>query len=405
MINDDAGEAAAPARPGRGPHGPIPTALVVISMVLAAAFIVPLLLLEPLPPIEWWPLVAAVSALLLWWGERQRNPVGRGSQAQVTFSAASAVITAVTLLVPPWILPVVFLAYSVARTWRLAVVNYALLIGPQTAAIVAMSAVGLLWRNDSLEPSEFIVLALVAGVVQFFVSGFLITLLVMWSEGIRFRESPVWDRDRSAILLSQISLGTVAATLLRTSWWYLPLVVLVVWWAFRYWRLELRAVTADGSGFGRVVRLDVLREAVHYEQGRSLETGRPLALVLLDIDELRAVNETLGEAAGDAVLKAVGERITAGGHYSEVHARTGPDEFTVLLLDLGPDEVLSRTQRMVDAVGAAPIATPAGDASVTVCAGVIRLAPDEPLDDALARLDRTLYEAKGEGPASLAIAP
>lgn len=404
MIKDE-GDAAAPARPSRGPHAPIPTPLVVISLVLAAAFIAPLLVLEPLPPIEWWPLVAAASAILLWWGERQRNPVGRGSQAQVTFSAASAVITAATLLVAPWILPPVILVYSIARNWRLSAVNFALILGPQTAAVVAMSAVALLWQDAEPTPAQFLVLAVVAGAVGFFVSGFLVTLLVMWSEGIRFRESPVWDRDRSAILLSQISLGTVAATLLRTSWWYLPLVVLVVWWAFRYWRLELRAVTADGSGFGRVVRLDVLREAAHYEQGRSAVTGRPLALVLLDIDELRVVNESLGEAAGDAVLKAVGERITAGGHYSEVAARTGPDEFTVLLLDLTPGDALGRAQRMLDEVAASPIPTPAGDAEVTVSAAVIRLAPDEMLDDAFARLDRTLYEAKGEGPGSLAAAP
>ncbi len=404
-MTTDQGAGTGARRPSRGPHGPIPTGLVVIALVLSAVFIAPMLFLVPLPPVEAWPVVAVVCAVLLWWGERQRNPVGRGSQAQVTFSAASSVMTAATLLVVPWILPLVLVPYSIARNARLSMVNYGLMIGPQSAAIIAMSAVGLLWQTDAPGPAELLVISLVSGAVQFVMSGVLITLLVMWSEGIRFRESPVWQRERSALLLSQIGLGIVAATLLRTSWWYLPLVALVVWWAFRYWRLELRAVTADGSGYGRVVRLDVLRETVHYEQGRSLETRRPLALVLLDIDELRTVNETLGEAAGDAVLKEVGRRITAGGHFSEVHARTGPDEFTVLLLDVDADEALARTQRMIDAVGAAPIPTPAGDASVTVCAGVIGLAPDEPLDDALARRDRTLYAAKGEGPASLAVAP
>ena len=78
--------------------------------------------------------------------------------------------------------------------------------------------------------------------------------------------------------------------------------------------------------------------------------GAPLAVVMLDLDRFKEVNDTLGHAVGDALLCAVAERLTGELRRDDVLARLGGDEFVVLLRDADPDAVAHTTRRLLGAL-------------------------------------------------------
>src|SRR3712207_4906250 len=78
--------------------------------------------------------------------------------------------------------------------------------------------------------------------------------------------------------------------------------------------------------------------------------GSPLAVVMLDLDRFKEVNDTLGHGVGDALLCAAAERLTGELRRDDVLARLGGDEFVVLLRDADPDAVEHTTRRLLDAL-------------------------------------------------------
>ncbi|WP_245177186.1 EAL domain-containing protein [Geodermatophilus sp. DF01_2] len=78
--------------------------------------------------------------------------------------------------------------------------------------------------------------------------------------------------------------------------------------------------------------------------------GRELAVVMLDLDRFKEVNDTLGHAVGDALLRAVADRLAGELRQDDVLARLGGDEFVVLLRGAAPDAVHRSTGRLLDAL-------------------------------------------------------
>jgi diguanylate cyclase (GGDEF)-like protein/PAS domain S-box-containing protein len=120
--------------------------------------------------------------------------------------------------------------------------------------------------------------------------------------------------------------------------------------------------------------------------------GEPAALVLLDLDHLKRVNDTRGHRAGDELLEFVGGLLTARLRASDLLARLGGDEFAVLLPHTTAGEALAVAEALVDAVrGGAPF-------GCTASAGVALLDRDAiGAADVLAASDRALYAAKHGG--------
>jgi len=75
------------------------------------------------------------------------------------------------------------------------------------------------------------------------------------------------------------------------------------------------------------------------EMSRAVRHGRPLTLLLLDLDDLKAINDRLGHAAGDLLLKGFAERLQRAIRGSDLAVRLGGDEFMVLLPECRVDEV------------------------------------------------------------------
>lgn len=130
-----------------------------------------------------------------------------------------------------------------------------------------------------------------------------------------------------------------------------------------------------------------------------VEHGEPaIGLLWCDIDGFKAINDTHGHAAGDAVLGALGERIRGCLRSSDdLGARIGGDELVVVLRGIGSlDDAVAFAENLRRRA-AEPI--PVGDELIqaTISIGVTRVGPDEGVDAVLARADDAMYEAKENG--------
>ena len=120
-----------------------------------------------------------------------------------------------------------------------------------------------------------------------------------------------------------------------------------------------------------------------------------MAVIAIDLDHFKSVNDTQGHAAGDAVLKEAAARIEQAVRSSDIAARLGGDEFLVLLSETDPASALHTANRIVQALGQPYTST---TFPVSGSAGVA-LYPDDGLtmDVLIARADQALYEAKSAG--------
>jgi diguanylate cyclase (GGDEF)-like protein len=124
--------------------------------------------------------------------------------------------------------------------------------------------------------------------------------------------------------------------------------------------------------------------------------GHP-ALVLIDCDYFKAVNDTLGHAAGDAVLKAVAERLQALDGSLRLAGRLGGDEFAAITRDLaGPDD-MAMVADLVSEVLMRPVDFEGRRIPVSVSIGAVRIAGGEGGDAAVRMADAALYRAKRDG--------
>lgn len=131
---------------------------------------------------------------------------------------------------------------------------------------------------------------------------------------------------------------------------------------------------------------------------RSRESGAPLAVLFLDLDHFKSINDTFGHAAGDAVLVAVALRVAAQLRVDDVLGRWGGEEFVALLPGVPQDVIRATGERIRRAVEAEPVVVEGQRINVTVSVGVAMLGRDS-ADSAMLirRADEALYRAKDNG--------
>lgn len=136
-----------------------------------------------------------------------------------------------------------------------------------------------------------------------------------------------------------------------------------------------------------------------FEAALASTTTDDVAVLLLDLDGFKAVNDSLGHGAGDNVIREVGARILATVRHGDLAARVGGDEFAVLCRDLrGADDVRQLADRLIAAVSG-PTDLPEGRADYGLSIGIAMAAPGEPPDlrELLEVADEQLYLAKNSG--------
>lgn len=157
-------------------------------------------------------------------------------------------------------------------------------------------------------------------------------------------------------------------------------------------RQEFEHIATHDALTGALTRRAVL-EAGERELERWQRYGRPLSLLLLDIDHFKQINDQHGHLVGDRVLGDFVALLGRTLRHADRLGRFGGEEFIVLLPETDAAAALAAAERMREAVAAYP-----GPPACTVSIGLASAAPgDTRLDALLARADAALYRAKATG--------
>ena len=167
---------------------------------------------------------------------------------------------------------------------------------------------------------------------------------------------------------------------------------------------ELLALTHHLEQLARVDTLTGLPNRRSFEErlpeamARASRSGRPMALMFLDVDRFKHINDTLGHGAGDEVLKAMAARLAASVRGTDLVARLAGDEFVIVLESLnGADEARLVAQKVLQAVGRE---TTIGGQAMRLSTSIgIAFYRGGPLaaHAVVEQADRALYEAKAAG--------
>jgi len=138
--------------------------------------------------------------------------------------------------------------------------------------------------------------------------------------------------------------------------------------------------------------------AIEREIARSARSGRGFCLLMMDLDELKAINDRLGHFHGDRVLRGVGEVITQGVRQIDTAARYGGDEFVVLLPETDPTGAFVLAEKIRLGVRAMAVELPGGAPHPSLSIGAVSYPDDgRTADELIISADGAMYASKRGG--------
>ncbi|MBK1653633.1 GGDEF domain-containing protein [Allochromatium vinosum] len=159
---------------------------------------------------------------------------------------------------------------------------------------------------------------------------------------------------------------------------------------------ELRRIASLDELTGTHTRRHVLELGEH-EQRRRARHGHDLALLMVDLDHFKRVNDGFGHAAGDQVLRDFGFLLRSCLRKGDIAGRFGGEEFLAILPETDLATARSIAERLCDRVRENRTLWKDHVLAVTVSIGLVTVHGDESLDKAIARADQALYLAKRAG--------
>ena len=123
----------------------------------------------------------------------------------------------------------------------------------------------------------------------------------------------------------------------------------------------------------------------------------PAGLVYFDLDNFKSVNDAHGHAAGDAVLHHLADLILANVRETDILGRLGGDELGLILARADEDTAKTKAAQLADLVRNRPLAYGDTKISLSISVGAVSFTGEDGPDEALARADRAMYEAKRKG--------
>jgi diguanylate cyclase (GGDEF)-like protein len=161
--------------------------------------------------------------------------------------------------------------------------------------------------------------------------------------------------------------------------------------AFRW--TEEQASEARIDSLTGLANRRALEEALAAEISRAQRFTHQLAVVLLDLDRFKEINDSFGHAAGDVMLQAVSLLLTGLARQGDTVARWGGEEFVVVL----PETDLAGAQRFAERLRRAIEAQAVGDMQTSASCGVATMLPEDNVEELLRAADQALYRAKTNG--------
>jgi len=172
------------------------------------------------------------------------------------------------------------------------------------------------------------------------------------------------------------------------------------------YELRMKALEQELADVSDLVRVDPLTQVLNRRglddifaarQARALRDGKSLAVALLDIDNFKCLNDSLGHHAGDLALKHVSEMIRGELRPNDVVARFGGEEFVILLDNTSAAEGINALRRLQRQLTRAIFLHNDEKILITFSAGIADLRAGESQESVLQRADSALYKAKAAG--------
>jgi diguanylate cyclase (GGDEF)-like protein len=124
--------------------------------------------------------------------------------------------------------------------------------------------------------------------------------------------------------------------------------------------------------------------------------GTPAALLYVDIDRLKAINDAHGHGVGDAALVHVAKLLAKLVRSSDLAARIGGDEFALILDHLDHDSAIEAAERIARCIADNPVEVDGRTVQLKASIGTAMILPGDNAEDAMRRADRNMYLAKNE---------
>lgn len=222
-------------------------------------------------------------------------------------------------------------------------------------------------------------------------------LLVTWTEGLAWGIvfAVVTTGFREAIAVDQMPADTPLVWRIANGAAYIAVLATAM--------AGLEKLRRSQSALAQLVTQDVLTNVLNarafadrlsQELERNRRYPRPLALIYMDLDNFKIINDTHGHQTGDAVLRLVADAMRSSIRTTDVVGRLGGDEFAVLMPETDAQLADAAAKRLVAGLRNVFKGTP----SVTASIGVVSCtATDANTDDLLRRADQAMYDAKRMG--------
>lgn len=159
-------------------------------------------------------------------------------------------------------------------------------------------------------------------------------------------------------------------------------------------KLQWQATT---DGLTTLLNHKTFYEVLERELWRARRYGETISLIMMDIDDLKSINDMYGHRAGDKVIKTISKKMRECIRLSDTAARYGGDEFAIILPNASLSEAVVVADRLVDTVANSQVTWGKKQISPSVSVGVGEYNSDSSPEDITSRSDQALYTAKQEG--------
>jgi diguanylate cyclase (GGDEF)-like protein/putative nucleotidyltransferase with HDIG domain len=271
------------------------------------------------------------------------------------------------------------------------------------ATLAAWGVVKLVLGLDGLIADanlRFAVAGMACSIVLVGINHAALAPMLMLGEGHSIRESKLFSFHGLSTELVLAALGVVLATFWHVNPWLIPFAlspILLIHRSLSVPKLEAEARVDSKTGLFNARHFGL---ALNEEIVRAQRFGRPLALIMADLDLLRDINNSYGHLAGDAVLKGVADVFRSELRHYDVPARFGGEEFSILLPETSVEEAMEIAERIRKAVAerSIDVETSSQPIRATISIGVAAYPRDgQDANELIHQADLAVYRAKLQG--------
>ena len=164
-----------------------------------------------------------------------------------------------------------------------------------------------------------------------------------------------------------------------------------------YSKMELLARVDDLSGlYNRRYFYEKLEQMTSLYNSR--EDGSTFSIIVIDVDDLKMINDQFGQMSGDIVLRSIADTLLSNTKKADTCFRIGGDEFAVALMDSDKMKALGIAKQIINAIASKPVEIEGKKEKITVSAGLVTYDKENPsLSELLSVAERKVNKSKREG--------